>query len=117
MAKLSRAVELLKKFKVLDNIKFVEDKDGTYIEKFWAIDICRAGGWPKKEFIELQILLYEIFEKILPLEDRAGRDTKSMIKYYKNKYRASSSGCPLEVHETENIKLCCLCGNKNIKIL
>ena len=36
------------------------EDDAVYLSKFWAADICSRGGWYKREFVNWQILAFEL---------------------------------------------------------
>ena len=111
--------------------QFFIKKDGIYLNKFWALEICKSGGIFKRDFVEFQILAYRLKEEYergfidikidgyepnwKPFESRDGRTTKEMIKYYKKLYPTKSKGCTVtQKFEDGFIKICCICGNKDI---
>ncbi len=112
------------------------------IKPFWAGEICLNGGLEKYEFINFQVLAFELWEefyrgehqlKILvngkefelntrqPLKHEI-KTTIEMIKQYKRQYRTSRKGCPFyaeAIQKTESgySQLCCLCGKEKITLL
>ena len=121
---------------ILESLEINESE--VFLKKFWAGKFCQAGGIKKKEFIDIQLLVWNLRESafsdsivinvhgkryypnIKELQfTQFGYDDKKMIKKYKRMYQTSVSGCPYYKYETKDnhSKLCCLCGNKDILIL
>lgn len=120
-----------------DKIKrHLEIKDNKLIlKKHWAQDYCRNGGCNKKDFVVIQLLLYELYDfynlgmllpeiyydnkKIYPVivddryNPRLGRTTKEMIKAIKKK-SGPTGECELKGSRTKdgNILICCVCGDR-----
>ena len=85
--------------------ELIFDDNSVTINKFWAKIFCYLGGIEKKEFINFQVLAWELREmydnnefniefkvngdyyswNLNPIEIREEFDTKQMIKYYKKK--------------------------------
>jgi len=113
--------------------------DTVEIKKFWAEKFCRNGGVDKKEFINFQVLAWELREMVekgefyiefyvngkrfhLNLEDienLPNKTIKEKIKYYKKYNPTKSSSCKAKSIRSldYHTRLCCLCGDKNIILL
>ena len=121
------------------NEKLIFTEDEVKINKFWAGYICDRGGWYKREFVNWQILAFELWEEYHRGEHelqifvnevefefntdvpraREERNVIQMIKMYKRLYRTSRADCKhfgglnVDLHS----KLCCICGAKDITLL
>lgn len=112
------------------------EKGEVYLNKFWAKTLCEKGGISKKEFIEIQVIAFEMREacfkneidfrvgtkKYYPnITDRNYKydDTKKTIKRFKREFNTSAKDCVFGSIAAKDYhsKLCCLCGNKDILIL
>ena len=114
------------------------EEDAVYLKAFWAGDICTRGGWYKREFVNWQILAFELWElinqegniKILVRDvefelntdkpqKRDERNVIQMIKHYKKMNRTGRKGCKYFACDTLDLhsQLCCICGDKDIKLL
>jgi len=110
----------------------------VYIKKYWASYFCELEGIEKKEFINFQELAFELKEKNDTVDflnisvngkkfrpnwettdKRDGRDTKSMIKFYKRTHPTTKNGCRYFdiMTKDQHTKLCCVCGGKDIHLL
>jgi len=112
------------------------EEDAVYIDKYWAREICQRGGWYKREFVNWQILAFEFWEQgeehlrimVNDIEfelntdkprDREDKNVIQMIKIYKRMNKTKRGQCKYFECETldGHSQLCCLCGDKDIKLL
>lgn len=108
--------------------------EGIALNKFWSYYLCGENGVNKRDFVKIQILVYELREiyeaglininiyygdkeyefNLDKVKDRIGT-TKDMIKQYKREFKTESKGCNItKKFEDGYIKICCVCGNKDI---
>jgi hypothetical protein len=122
---------------IYEQLIFTEDE--VLIKGYWAGYICEKGGWYKREFVNWQILAFELWEelsrgehqlKILVKDiefelntdqpkDRNDKNVIQQIKYYKRLHRTPRGDCPYFKNETldKHSQLCCICGKNNITLL
>lgn len=121
------------------NEKLTITEDEVILSKYWAAHICDRGGWYKREFINWQILAFELWEELNRGEhelkifvneeefelntnkprEREDNNVIQMIKMYKRLHRTSRGDCKHYADVTLDLhsKLCCICGNKDIILL